>query len=81
MRGTIAVSFAGTAADIIIGHGAFTQTATSGTPSVQSASTEGESVEFLLDAASGTPFTAGQAVEAFVANGSNGTQFLFLSEL
>ena len=81
MRGTIAVSYVGTAGDIVIAYGTGSTQATTGTPSVQSASTEGESVEFLLDAASGTPFTVGQAVEAYVINGSNATAFLFSSEL
>jgi hypothetical protein len=80
MRGTIAVSYTGTAASIMVAHGGGTATATTGTPSVQSASLEGESVEFLLDAASGTPFTVGDAVEAYVTS-TSGTSFLFSSEL
>ncbi len=80
MRGTIAVSYTGTASNIVIAHGGGTATATTGTPAVQSASSEGESVEFLLDAAAGTPFTAGDAVEAYV-NSTSGTSFLFSSEL
>ena len=81
MRGTISVSYVGTAADIRIAGDSGSLHATTGTPSVQSASTEGESVEFLLDVASGSPLTVGYAYEALVINDTNGSAFLFSSEL
>ena len=81
MRAAISVSYVGTAADIRIAGGGGSLHATTGTPSTQSASSEGESVEFLLDAASGTPLTAGQSYEALVINGSNGSAFLFSAEI
>ena len=81
MRTTISASYVGTAADIRIASGEASLYATTGTPATQSASTEGESIEFLLDVASGTPLTAGHSYEALVINGSNGSAFLFSAEM
>ena len=84
MRGAVTAGYTGTASQIYIRYAGGTNGAGStGTPSIQGSGSEGASIEFLLDIASGTPFTVGEGIDVIMVGGSGGSanSFYFDAEL
>ena len=84
MRGAVTAGYTGTASQIYIRYAGGTNgIGSTGTPSIQGSGSDGSSIEFLLDIASGTPFTVGEGIDVVMVGGSGGSanSFYFDAEL
>ena len=84
MRGAVTAGYTGTASQVYIRYAGGTNGGSStGTPSIQGAGSDGASIEFLLDIASGAPFTVGEGIDVIMLGGSGGSanSFYFDAEL